>query len=78
MSLSTWVRAKVGRLVTGLGVLLSGVESFDITPIKDPLESLITHQGVQVVTVLLFLASFARHQMVANQHKSPPPPDDGK
>jgi hypothetical protein len=50
-----WLAAKFGRLVTSLGVILSGVESLDISAIKDPLEQLIGHK-------------WARHQYVANQH----------
>lgn len=71
-SISRWFKAKFGRIVSGLGVLLSGVETFDISTIKDPLESFIGHKGVQAVTVGLFLASWLRHQWVANQNPKPP------
>jgi len=62
-----WCRNKYGRLITGAGFLLSGVETFDITPIKDPLESIIGHVGVSVATVGFFLLSYIRHQQVANR-----------
>lgn len=67
-SLWSFIKNKVGRLVTGTGMVLSGIEYFDISVIKDPLEGLIGHKGVQAVAVGLFLASFARHQLVANKH----------
>lgn len=76
--LFTWLKAKTGRFVTGIGIILGGVETLDISAIKDPLENLIGHKGVQAVTVGLFIASFARHQFVANQHPVPKPVDDGK
>jgi hypothetical protein len=60
-----WIKNKAGRIVTVAGALLSGVEGFDITPIKDPIESLIGHTWVLRITVGLFLLSWARHQYVA-------------
>lgn len=63
-----FLKDKCGRLVSGIGILLSGIEGFDITAIKDPLEGLLGHQWVLRITVALFLLSFARHQWVANQH----------
>jgi hypothetical protein len=67
-ALSQWLKDKFGRIVSALGLLLSGIDTFDITPIKDPLEGFIGHKGVMGVTVALFLASYIRHQYVANQH----------
>lgn len=76
MKLWTWVKAKFGRIVSGLGVLLAGAD-LDISPVKDSLEGLIGHAWVQAITVGLFLASWARHQWVASQHPKidplPPP-----
>jgi hypothetical protein len=72
-----WLRAKYGRIVTTAGFLLSGIETFDITPIRDPLENLIGHVGVSVATIACFVLSFLRHQQVANRHPGPPP-NDGK
>lgn len=68
-----WCKNKLGRIISTVGVLLSGVETFDITPIKDPLEQLIGHKGVLAITVALFVASYVRHQMVANLHPASPP-----
>lgn len=67
-SLWSWVRNKFGRLVSALGLLLSGVETLDISPIKDPLEGIIGHRGVLWVTLGLFAASYFRHQYVASLH----------
>lgn len=66
-SFLAWCRDKYGRLITGAGFLLSGIETFDITPIKDPLESIIGHVGVSIATVGCFLLSFMRHQQVAQR-----------
>lgn len=63
-----WIRDKFGRIVTGLGVLLQGIETFDITPIKQPIEDLIGHRWLQVLIVGLFALSYLRHQYVASQH----------
>ena len=63
-----WCVDKFGRLVSGAGVLLSGVEGFDITGIKEPLEGLLGHAWVLRITVGLFLLSYIRHQYVASQH----------
>jgi hypothetical protein len=64
-TLWTWCRNKYGRLVTAAGFLLSGIETFDITPIRDPLESVIGHVGVSIATIACFALSFVRHQQVA-------------
>jgi hypothetical protein len=65
--LLTWARDKYGRIVTALGFALSGVETFDLTPIKDPLESIIGHVGVSIATVACFVLSYIRHQQVAQR-----------
>lgn len=67
----TWFKAKFGRIVTGSGALLSAIEGFDITPIKDPIEGLLGHTWVLRITVALFLLSWGRHQYVASQHPKP-------
>lgn len=72
-SLWTWIKAKFGRIVSASGVFLSGVETLDISPIKDPLEGLIGHKGVLWITCGLFAASWLRHQWVANQHPKADP-----
>ena len=69
----TWSRNKFGRIVSTAGIFLSGVESLDISPIKDPLEGVIGHKGVLWVTLALFAASWARHQYVASQHPKADP-----
>lgn len=63
-----WIQAKFGRIVSAAGVLLSSVEGFDITPIKDPVEAIVGHVWVLRITVALFIFSYLRHQYVANQH----------
>lgn len=68
MNVLQWLKDKLGRIVSALGTMLSGVETFDITSIKDPLEGFIGHKGVMGLTVMLFLASYVRHQYVASQH----------
>lgn len=68
-----WLRDKFGRIVSIAGTLLSGVETFDISPIKDPLEGFIGHKGVMGLTVALFVASYLRHQYVANLHPKATP-----
>jgi len=65
--LVAWVRNKYGRIITFLGFALSGIETFDITPIRDPLESIIGHVGVSIATVTCFVLSFLRHQQVAQR-----------
>jgi hypothetical protein len=70
-SIWQWARNKCGRIVSAAGILLSGVETLDISPIKDPLEGIIGHKGVLWVTCGLFAASWFRHQWVANQHPGP-------
>lgn len=77
-ALITWLRAKFGRIVTVVGFFFSGVETFDISVIKDPLEGLLGHRVVLFLTVACFVLSFVRHQQVANKHRDPPPTDDGK
>jgi len=67
-----WFKNKLGRIVSSTGFLLSGVETFDISPIKGPLEGFIGHKGVMGVTVALFLASYIRHQYVASKHPKAP------
>lgn len=62
-----WCQAKFGRLVTACGGLLA-LADLDISPIKDNLEALITHKGVQGLTTVLFIASFLRHHWVAGQN----------
>lgn len=62
-----WCRDKFGRLVTGCGGLIA-LADLDISPIKDNLEGLISHKGVQSLTALLFIASFLRHHWVAGQN----------
>jgi hypothetical protein len=63
----TWAKAKFGRIVTAIGVLLSGIDVFDITPIKDPLTAIIGAKGVQIAVVACFVLSWARHQYVASK-----------
>jgi len=67
-----WVKDKAGRIVSSLGALLAGAD-LDISPVKDSLEGLLSHKGVQFITVALFLGSWLRHQWVANQHQDPDP-----
>jgi hypothetical protein len=77
VSVWDWIKAKFGRIVTGLGFALSAVEGFDVSMIKDPLENLIGHIWALRITAGLFLLSWARHQWVARQHPTPPA-SDGK
>lgn len=65
--LIAWARDKYGRIITFAGFLLSGIETFDITPIRDPLESVIGHVGVSIATIGCFVLSFIRHQQVAGR-----------
>lgn len=70
MMLSTlwlWCKNKFGRIVTAIGFFFSGVETFDISPIKDPLEGLTSHRFVLFLTVACFALSWVRHQQVANK-----------
>lgn len=69
----TWICNKFGRLISSLGIVLSGVETLDISAIKDPLEGLMGHKGVMAVTVALFVASYLRHQYVSSLHPVTPP-----
>lgn len=65
-----WCRDKYGRLITGAGFVLSGLETFDISPIRDPLEGMFGKHGHAVVsflTVGCFVLSFIRHQQIANR-----------
>ena len=62
-----WLRAKFGRLVTASGGLLA-LADLDVSPIRDNLEGFLSHKAVQGLTAALFIASFVRHQIVANQH----------
>lgn len=62
-----WIRNKAGRIISSLGALLAGAD-LDISPVKDSLEGLLSHKGVQFITVALFLGSWLRHQWVASQH----------
>lgn len=69
----TWCRNKYGRIVTVAGAVLSSTETFDITPIKDPLEGMFGTYGHQIVmslTVGLFMLSWARHQQIAKRISS--------
>lgn len=68
-----WIKNKFGRIVTTLGVLLGGIDAFDISAIKDPVVNLLGNKAFQVATILCFAASWARHQLVANKHPTPPP-----
>lgn len=69
-----WARNKFGRIVSSAGFLLQGAD-LDISPIKDPLETVLSHATVEWIVIALFVFSWARHQWVANQHpKSPPLP----
>lgn len=82
-SLWLWLRNKFGRIVSSAGLLLSGVETLDISPIKDPLEGIIGHKGVLWITCGLFALSWARHQYVAGQHPKedplpPPSPESAR
>jgi len=63
----TWIKNKLGRIVAVTGFLLQGIETIDISSIKDPLESFLGHKGVQAIIVGLFVASYLRHQYIANK-----------
>jgi hypothetical protein len=62
-----WLKGKFGRLVTASGGLLA-LADLDISPIRDNLESFLSHKVVQGLTAVLFLASFLRHHWVAQQN----------
>jgi len=66
MKIWQWAKDKFGRLVTAAGGLVA-LADLDISPIKDNLEALISHKGVQALTAVLFIASFLRHHWVAQQ-----------
>jgi hypothetical protein len=61
-----WLKAKTGRIVTAAGGLLA-LFDLDISPVKDTLESIVGHRGVQFVTLTLFVGSYLRHQYVATK-----------
>ena len=63
-----WLRDKFGRIVTVVGALLQGIDTLDITPIKQPIEEIIGHRWLQGIIVGLFVLSYLRHQYVASQH----------
>jgi len=67
MKIWLWLVAKFGRIITAVGATLSGVETFDITPIKDPLEQITSHRFVMGVTVLCFALSWWRHHQAAKR-----------
>lgn len=62
-----WFKNKLGRITTAFGFLLQGIETVDISAIKDPLEALIGHKGVQGIIIGLFVISYLRHQYVASK-----------
>jgi hypothetical protein len=65
----TWFKAKFGRVMSGTAGLLTLMESFDITTIKDPLEGLFPKYGHQIVLGFAgacAIASYLRHQYVAS------------
>lgn len=66
MKLWIWVKNKFGRLVTACGGLIA-LADLDVSPIKDSLETWLSHKEVQAVTAILFVASFLRHHWVAQQ-----------
>lgn len=66
-----WCRNKFGRIVTAAGIFLSGIDVFDISPLKEPLTGLIGAKGVQVAVIGCFVLSWARHQYVASQVPKP-------
>lgn len=72
MNIWQWVKDKFGRVITAFGGLLA-LADLDISPIRDNLEGFLSHKQVQAVTVVLFIASYVRHQLVANQHPKPDP-----
>jgi len=66
----TWLKNKCGRVFAGTGFIWSGLETFNIDPIKQPIEELFPKYGHQIVlgTIsVLFLASWLRHQYVASK-----------
>lgn len=72
-----WFKDKLGRITTAAGIALQGIETVDISAIKDPLESFLGHKGVQGVIIGLFMVSYLRHQYVAKKVSNPPlPPPD--
>jgi hypothetical protein len=66
-----WLKDKFGRIITACGGVLA-LADLDISPIRDNLESIFSHKTVQGITVALFVASFVRHQLIANQHPKAP------
>lgn len=81
-SIWTWIKNKFGRLTTGIGTTLMGLEAFDANPLKPWLADLfnekIATRIVAGVAAFFFLLSYVRHQLVANKHPAtdplPPPP----
>ena len=65
-SLTQWLKAKFGRITTALGGLMT-LADLDISPIRDSLETWLSHKEVQAITAVLFVASFMRHHWVAQQ-----------
>lgn len=66
-----WIGNKAGRLMTASGGLMS-LADLDISPVKPQLEDIFSHKGVQIITLLLFVASFVRHHQVAARHPANP------
>lgn len=71
MKIWNWIKAKLGRLTTACGGLVA-LADLDLSPVKDQLESIFTHKGVQVLTLVLFVVSYLRHQHVASLHPANP------
>lgn len=70
-AIAQFIRNKLGRLTTALGGLMA-LADLDISPIRDQLESVFSHKGVQIITVVLFVVSYLRHQHVSSLHPSAP------
>lgn len=68
MNILQWLKDKFGRIVSGVSIALSGVEGFDITSIKQPLEEVVGHAWVLRIILALAVLSYLRHQYVASQH----------
>lgn len=65
-SIKIWIKAKFGRITTALGGLMT-LADLDISPIRDSLESWMSHKWVQALTAILFIVSFLRHHQAAQQ-----------
>lgn len=79
-SLWTWTKNKFGRLTTGIGTTLMGLEVFDANPMKpwltDLFDEKVATRIVAGIAGFFFVLSFVRHQVVANKHpKEQPMPD---